>query len=260
VPEKPVIVEGDSGQLQQAILNIIINARDAMPEGGTLTIRLRAAGDGCVLSIGDTGMGMSEETRTRLFEPFYTTKPPGRGTGLGMAITYGIVQGHHGSIAVTTAEGKGTTFTIRLPLLDVDAAPRVELPPPAIAARGDGTVLVVDDDDLVRRTMAATLLELGYGVVTAESGSRALELVRADPAGFTAVVLDLVMAGMSGAATFEALQHVRADLPVVVCTGFADDEHVDERVQRGAAAIVHKPFSADGLARALQLAGAFARR
>jgi signal transduction histidine kinase/CheY-like chemotaxis protein len=260
LPQEPVMVQGDSGQLQQALLNIVINARDAMPQGGVLTVRLRTAGDGCVLSIADTGIGMSEETRTRIFEPFFSTKPTGRGTGLGMAITYGVVQGHHGSLAVTTAEGKGTTFTIRLPLLDAEAAPEPAPVASETPPTGDGVVLVVDDDDLVRRTVAAILLELGYRVAVAGGGADALEQVRAEPGRFAAVVLDLVMAGMSGAATFEALQGVRPGLPVIVCTGYADQDHVDERVQQGAAAIIHKPFTADGLARALQLVGAFPQR
>ncbi|HKS91253.1 MAG TPA: ATP-binding protein, partial [Tepidiformaceae bacterium] len=258
LPAKPVIVEGDAGQLQQALLNIVINARDAMPHGGMLTVRLREAGDGCVLSIADTGMGMTEETRMRLFEPFYTTKPAGSGTGLGMAITYGIVQGHHGSIAVTTAPGHGTTFSIHLPLLDMEQLPEPPLAPEPGSGRTHGAVLVVDDDDLVRRTMTATLVDMGYTVVAASGGAEALELVKAGPERFAAVVLDLVMAGMSGSATFHALQDVRKDLPVIICTGFADDEHVDIGVQRGAAAVIYKPFNPDGLARALQLAGAFA--
>jgi PAS domain S-box-containing protein len=256
LPAEPVIVEGDAGQLQQALLNIVINARDAMPGGGTLTVRLRAAGDGCVLSIADTGAGMTEETRMRLFEPFYTTKPPGSGTGLGMAITYGIVQGHHGAISATTALGHGTTFSIRLPLFDPDAIPMPPAPAPG-ATPSHGAILVVDDDDLVRRTMTATLVDLGYAVVPAGGGAEAVALVKADPERFAAVVLDLVMAGMSGSATFHALQGVRKDLPVIICTGYADDDHVDVDVQRGAAAVIYKPFNPDGLARALQLAGAF---
>lgn len=258
LPSAPVIVEGDAGQLQQALLNIVINARDAMPGGGTLTVRLRAAGDGCVLNISDTGMGMDEQTRMRLFEPFYTTKPTGSGTGLGMAITYGIIQGHHGSIAVTTAVGNGTTFAIRLPLFDADSLPPLE-PAAATADRATtgGAVLVVDDDDLVRRTMTATLVDLGYAVVAASGGAEAVELVKAEPQRFAAVVLDLVMAGMSGSRTFHALQAVRKDLPIIICTGYADDEHVDIEVQRGAAAVIFKPFNPDALARALRLAGAF---
>lgn len=261
----PAVVEGDAGQLQQAILNIIINARDAMPEGGTLTVRLWVAGDGCLLSIADTGTGMSEESRLRMFEPFYTTKPIGQGTGLGMAITYGVVEAHHGSISVTTTPGRGTTFTINLPLIDESAAqeavPAVVAGPAAAAAPADErVVLVVDDDHLVRRTVAAILLELGYRVETAGSGTEALDMVTATPGRFTAVVLDLMMAGMSGAATFRELKAVRADLPIVICTGFVDHEQVDDEVRRGAAGVVHKPFTADGLARALQLAGAFPGR
>ena len=253
LPEEPVYVEGDAGQLQQALTNIVLNARDAMPEGGKIGISLAVDGAVAVVTIEDNGPGMDEETRMRIFEPFYTTKPAGSGTGLGMAITYGIIQGHHGDIAVSSRQGHGTTFTISLPLYH-DSAPGG---PVDIFNAGEGNlVLVVDDDAMVRRTTTATLAELGYNVVEAPGGSTAVEIVRARPDRFSVVLLDLVMPGMTGSETFRALTAIRPDLPVVVCTGYAADSHIDTDVKRRIAGLVQKPFTAERLARALEAAGA----
>jgi PAS domain S-box-containing protein len=257
VPETPLLVEGDSGQLQQALTNIVLNARDAMPEGGKIEVSLTVDGTVAVVKIADTGPGMDEETRVRIFEPFYTTKPLGSGTGLGMAITYGIVQGHHGDIAVESEPGRGTTFTISLPLLDVAGD---QVPTDAFNAGEGNLVLVVDDDAMVRRTTTATLTELGYNVVEAPGGSTAVEILRARPDRFSAVLLDLVMPGMTGSETFRALTAVRPDLPVVVCTGYAADSHIDTDVKRRIAGLVQKPFTAERLARALAVAGAMPTR
>jgi len=253
LPHSPVYIEGDAGQLQQALTNIVLNARDAMPEGGNIAISLAVEGAVAVVTIEDNGPGMDEETRMRIFEPFYTTKPVGSGTGLGMAITYGIIQGHHGDISVSSQEDRGTTFTISLPLYH-DSTPGG---PVDIFNAGEGNlVLVVDDDAMVRRTTTATLAELGYNVVEAPGGSTAVEIVRARPDRFSVVLLDLVMPGMTGSETFRALTAIRPDLPVVVCTGYAADSHIDTDVKRRIAGLVQKPFTAERLARALEAAGA----
>lgn len=253
LPGGPVFVEGDAGQLQQAITNVVLNARDAVPESGRIGVSLAVDGAVAVVTVEDTGPGMDEETRMRIFEPFYTTKPVGSGTGLGMAITYGIIQGHHGDIAVTSRKGKGTRFTISLPLYRSDEAGE---PVDRFSAGEGNLVLVVDDDAMVRRTTTATLGELGYNVVEAPGGSTAVEIVRARPDRFSVVLLDLVMPGMTGSETFRALTAIRPDLPVVVCTGYAADSHIDTDVKRRIAGLVQKPFTADRLARALHAAGA----
>ncbi len=252
LPDEPVTVEGDAGQIQQAFTNIILNARDAMPEGGEIRVALSVNGNVGLVEIADTGPGMDEETRVRIFEPFYTTKPAGSGTGLGMAITYGIIQGHHGDITVQSARGRGTTFTITLPLLEPENAAPVD----AFNAGEGNLVLVVDDDAMVRRTTTATLTELGYNVVEAPGGATAVEIMRARPDRFSAVLLDLVMPGMTGSETFRALTTIRNDVPVVVCTGYAADSHIDTDVKRRIAGLVQKPFTADRLSRALLAAGA----
>ncbi|MEP7215229.1 MAG: ATP-binding protein [Anaerolineaceae bacterium] len=244
-------IEGDGGQVQQALLNIVLNAKDAMPEGGSIAISLMADDTTAQLTIADNGPGMTEETRRRIFEPFYTTKPLGSGTGLGMAITYGIIQGHHGDISVESRLGKGTTFTITLPLFDPGTAQ-----PGGNYDPGEGNlILVVDDDEMVRRTTSATLAALGYNVVEAPGGATAVQVVKARPDRIAAVLLDLVMPGMTGSETFRALTELRPDLPVIVCTGYAADAHIDNDVQRRIAGLVQKPFTAERLDRALSDAG-----
>ncbi|MBA4181533.1 MAG: hypothetical protein C0506_13165 [Anaerolinea sp.] len=257
LPSGGVKVEGDASQIQQALLNIILNAKDAMPEGGRIAVTLKTSGASATVTIADNGPGMSEETRRRIFEPFYTTKPIGSGTGLGMAITYGIIRGHHGDILVESAPGAGTTFTIALPLLTAAGTPG----PGSSFNPGDGNlILVVDDDDMVRRTTSATLAELGYNVVEAPGGAMAVQVVKARPDRFSAVLLDLVMPGMTGSETFHALTAVRPGLPVIVCTGYAADAHIDTDVQRRIAGFVQKPFTAERLARALAEAGVLPSR
>jgi len=257
IPGEPIIVEGDGGQLQLALLNIVLNAKDAMPDGGAIDVELCSDEMTATITITDDGPGMDDETRMRIFEPFYTTKPLGSGTGLGMAITYGIIQGHHGTVELQTEIGRGTRFTITLPLLPGAA----ELVPGNAYNAGEGNlVLVVDDDELVRRTTSATLAQLGYNVVEAPGGATAVEIVRARPDRFSVVLLDLVMPGMTGSETFRALTSIRADLPVVVCTGYAADAHIDQDVKRRIAGLVQKPFTSERLARAMLAAGALPSR
>ncbi|WP_322797244.1 ATP-binding protein, partial [Tepidiforma sp.] len=252
LPAEPVLIEGDAGQLQQALTNIILNARDVMPDGGRLEVRAGSNGPLASVRIADTGPGMSDEVRMRIFEPFFTTKPPGSGTGLGMAITYGIVQGHHGDITVESEPGRGTAFTLSFPLLQEQLRAGAD----AYSAGEGNLILIVDDDPMVRRATTATLGELGYNVVEAPGGSTAVEVVRARPDRFAAVLLDLVMPGMTGAETFRALLAIRPDLPVIICTGYAADSHMDADLKRRIAGLVQKPFTAERLARALEAAGA----
>ena len=245
-PVRPVMVEGDEGQLQQAILNIILNARDAMPEGGTIDIELGRAAGRAILHIRDDGPGMDEETRMRIFEPFYTTKPAGSGTGLGMAITYGIVQGHHGSISVETEQGVGTAFRLEFPLLAPSGSGEHE---------ATGSVLVIDDDDMVRRATRGALVRLGFDVEEAASGADGIGLLAQRPEGYDVVLLDLVMPGLSGAETYRALRRINPRLPVVVCTGYSADAHMDAEMRGGISGVLRKPFNRERLAVALQEAG-----
>ncbi len=249
LPDQPVPIEGDGSQMQQAVLNIVLNAVDAMPEGGAIEITLRAEADKGVLLIADNGPGMDEETQMRIFEPFYTTKPIGSGSGLGMAITYGIVvQSHEGSINLDTAPGKGARFALELPLAQ-GPTEHLTFADPAVDT---DLVLIVDDDDMVRRATGEAIKYLGYNAVEASTGRMAIDLVRARPERFSVVLLDLVMPELTGAETFRELQKIRDDLPVIVCTGYAADGHIDAAMRRKIAGLVQKPFTPERLRAAIQ--------
>ncbi|MCK9519573.1 MAG: response regulator, partial [Dehalococcoidia bacterium] len=201
--------------------------------------------------IADDGPGIDPTTRARIFEPFFTTKERGSGTGLGLAITYGIVRGHKGKIELDAEPGTGTRFVLTFPLADAEMLHSVETDP------GDGNlVLLVDDDELVRRSTSATLSNLGYSVVEVGNGALAVDLIRARPGRFAAVLLDLVMPGMTGREVFHAVSEVRPDLPIVVCTGYAADAHIDDTMKRSIAGLLQKPFASEQLAEALERVGA----
>lgn len=246
-----VVVEGDPVQLQQAVLNVVLNARDAISAAGRISLEVRVAGgEGCVV-VSDDGQGMDEATRARIFEPFFTTKHAGAGTGLGLAITYGVVRGHGGRIELETEPGAGTRFELHFPLAEGRAGLAGGSDP------GEGNlILLVDDDELVRRSMSESLSHLGYNVVEVANGALAVELVRARPGRFAAMLLDLVMPGMTGREVFEAVSEVRPDLPVILCTGYAPEAHIDERMKRSIAALLQKPFTPDRLAETLAQVGA----
>lgn len=251
LPARKVMVEGDDSQLQQALLNIMLNARDALRDHGTIELHLSVENGNAVLVIADDGPGIDPTTRARIFEPFFTTKERGSGTGLGLAITYGIVRGHKGKIELDAEPGTGTRFVLTFPLADAEMLHSVETDP------GDGNlVLLVDDDELVRRSTSATLSNLGYSVVEVGNGALAVDLIRARPGRFAAVLLDLVMPGMTGREVFHAVSEVRPDLPIVVCTGYAADAHIDDTMKRSIAGLLQKPFASEQLAEALERVGA----
>jgi two-component system, cell cycle sensor histidine kinase and response regulator CckA len=237
-------VRGDPGQLQQVFLNLAVNARDAMPEGGTLLFATeRAPGEGpprVAVRVRDTGVGIAENLRERIFEPFFTTKQFDKGTGMGLAVVYGIVQSHGGSVSLESRVGAGTTFEVALPLAEEalpvpdDAAPRAPL-------RGVGRVLVVDDDAAVRRVAGRMLRFLGYDAALAADGAEAVRLLRADPTGFDLVLLDLDMPEMDGRACLRALRAIRSDLPVILSTGLPASE-LGELAGGGRTGILPKPY------------------
>jgi signal transduction histidine kinase/ActR/RegA family two-component response regulator len=256
-------VRGDPTQLQQVILNLAVNARDAMPEGGTLTIATAEVADGEAevrevtggpvgpvlrLTVADTGVGIPAPVRERIFEPFFTTKPEGRGTGLGLATVYGAVRNHGGGVRVESEEGKGARFIVDLPLGRDAPAP---VPPEEAAPRGSGRVLVVDDEEVVRRVAGRLLASLGYEPVEAAGAPEALEWLRANPGGADAVLLDLVMPGLDGRACFERLRALEPGLPVVIASGFAQDGRAQALLDAGAEEFVQKPYRAAELGRAL---------
>jgi PAS domain S-box-containing protein len=258
-------VTADPGQLEQVIANLGVNARDAMPHGGTLTIAtanvnrvgLRAASDEgipggplVVLIVKDTGIGMDEHVLAHLFEPFFTTKELGRGTGLGLATVYGIVRQSGGQIQVTSRPGEGSTFTVYFPRIKErvstgQAAPRLPEPAPG----GSETVLVVEDEEAVRHLVCRVLRGKGYRVLEAPNAESALLLAGSTPAPIDLLVTDMVMPGMGGTTLAAELTAVRPAMRVLFITGYAP-EAVERRDQLpDASGLLEKPFSADQLAR-----------
>ncbi len=217
-------IHADPGQIRQVVLNLAINARDAMPQGGSLTIRTgrvdSATGSQVLLEVSDTGEGMGEATRRRLFEPFFTTKPPGRGTGLGLATVHRIVKHFGGHIEVASAPGQGASFRVFLPRV-AEAAER-KTAPSAAASGGHETILLVEDDTGVRSMMRTALQKRGYRVLAAADGAEAIETERAQAGPIALLVTDIVMPGMSGSTLAELLRERRPGLPVLYISGYPD--------------------------------------
>ncbi|MCU0623899.1 MAG: ATP-binding protein, partial [Gemmatimonadaceae bacterium] len=259
-------VSADRGRLEQAVLNLALNARDAMPGGGTLTLAADAdplgpsgeaaapaTGAGWVrLDVRDTGTGMSPEIRARLFEPFFTTKPVGQGTGLGLAMVYATVQQFGGSIGVTTAPGAGTTFSLWLPAVTVPrplaVAATAAVPSRPKAPRAAGQVLLVDDEPGVRMLAARVLRREGYVVHEAGDGEEALRLAGDGMLGdLDALVTDLVMPRLGGVALAQALRVRRPDLPVVMITGYAGGTAPEAVLATERTLLLEKPFEVAAL-------------
>jgi len=245
-------VRADRGQIEQVILNLAVNARDAMPTGGDLWLEVEclvepppARGEPppgrVALTVRDNGVGMTKEVRAHIFEPFFTTKPVGEGTGLGLATVYGIVQQGGGSIEVQSAPGQGTTFRILLPHHPREVHAR-NPEPVANEARGHGTVLLVEDEETVRNLVAAVLGGGGYHVVTAMSGEDALRLAADAAQPIDLVLSDLVMPGPNGREVVEAILEVRPGLHHLYMSGYTDDAIVSRGIQTGDSPFIQKPF------------------
>jgi signal transduction histidine kinase/DNA-binding response OmpR family regulator len=247
----------DAGQIDQVILNLVVNARDAMPDGGTITIRTAnvAAGelpaDHVFLSIADTGCGMDERTRARIFEPFFTTKDQGRGTGLGLATVLGIVEQSQGRIDVATRPGSGSTFTVYLPRTEsADTAP--SLPRASRPATCTETILLVEDEEDVRSLAATLLRRKGYTVLAAESAADALSLCESHPGPIHLVLSDVVMPALSGPELVSRIRARRPDLKVLYMSGYTDDAIGRHGVLGGDVPFLEKPFSNVGLTEAVR--------
>jgi two-component system cell cycle sensor histidine kinase/response regulator CckA len=227
-------VLADPTQIQQVLVNLLINAWQAMPGGGKIMITTGAVtleewsdptwdlkpGDYSVLAVTDNGVGMDEAVMRRIFEPFFTTKEPGQGTGLGLASAYRIIKDHHGAIRVQSVPAQGSTFTIYLP---ISSAPPQVLPiPERRTVRGNGTILVVDDEPVLRRVCARLLQKLGYQVLEAPGGEEALQLFKEKGPEIDLVLLDLIMPGLSGLKTLERLRELDPGVRVLLCSGYGD--------------------------------------
>ena len=252
----------DRGQLEQLLTNLAVNARDAMPDGGTLTIATAAvtldatfvqahagagAGEFVRLEIADTGAGMTPEVLARAFEPFFTTKELGRGTGLGLATCYGIAKQAGGYIAVESKLGSGSTFQVYLPSVSGDEV-AAEAAPKAALPRGSETILLVEDEPGVRKVAQRMLADLGYRVIAAADANEACECLFKSDAPIHLLLSDIVMPGMSGRELAEISTAMRPELRVLYVTGYTDDILLQHEVLAHDAVVVHKPLSAAALA------------
>ena len=271
-------IAGDPTQLYQVLMNLAVNARDAMPGGGTLRIEGREVArapmtgvskDGpepperfLEVAVSDTGTGVPVEVRDRIFEPFFTTKPPGEGTGLGLATAHSIVAAHGGVIEVESVEGEGSVFRVLLPVAaaaEVAAAsPAAATAPPRPERGGGELVLVVDDEPTIRDVCSETLESFGYRALTAADGAEAVALVARYRGEVAAVITDLAMPIMDGPAAIRSIRRLSQRVPILAMSGLADRYGLEEIEEHGISGFLTKPFSADDLL--LRLGEALARR
>jgi two-component system cell cycle sensor histidine kinase/response regulator CckA len=246
-------LRADPGQLELAIVNLAVNARDAMPGGGTLTIETSTVpsrgGTAVRLVIGDTGIGMDERVRSHLFEPFFTTKEQGKGTGLGLSTVYGIVGQCGGTIEVESEPGLGTRFLIDLPPSDAEPERDGSAAAGATAAGGTERLLVVEDDPLVRMTIQACLAPLGYRLTVAADSTEALGV---DPHAIDLLVTDVVMPGLSGGSLAGRMREARPDLAVLFVSGYEAGLLFPDGFPDGRSVFLQKPFTTEALARAVR--------
>jgi signal transduction histidine kinase len=233
-------VAGDAAELREALVNIIFNAMDAMPEGGKIMVKSEQENGLVVLSVSDTGMGIPEEIKGKLFDPFFTTRAPA-GTGLGLSVTYGIVNRHGGSIEVESTQGKGATFYIRLPVADgVEEGSRPERKPPTIKR---ATILLVDDDPEVSEVLGLMLQQMGHQVTVVTSGEEALSAFEKGDYGL--VITDLGMPEISGRDVARAVKAMKSETPVMLITGWG--VQLDQEEMQDIDGVIEKPFSRDAL-------------
>ncbi|MDI6726052.1 MAG: response regulator, partial [Smithellaceae bacterium] len=267
-------IMGDQNQIKNALLNIAINARDAMPQGGELVFSSEnetprngdglmkrhdgIEGDYIMVSIRDTGIGMDEQVKERLFEPFFTTKGIGKGTGLGLACVHGIVAGHDGIIAVESRKGSGTTFRIYFPT--VTDIPSRESAPTEIApllTRSPGRIMLVDDERMFLDVVAEMLRDNGYIVTPFQDGRQATAYYREHAHEIDLVIIDMIMPFMSGKECFNALKEINDNVNAIISTGYSLEKDAEILTQKGIVGFLQKPFDSDKLftfiERALQM-------
>lgn len=259
-------VFADPGQIEQVLINLMLNAKDAMPEGGRILVATKDVtldesychaypevqpGDYVVLTVSDTGQGMDKDVLDRIFEPFFTTKMPGEGTGLGLAIVFGIIKAHGGHISCHSVPGEGTTFHLYFPAMDLqvdaDMAASGEFP-----VLGTETVLLVDDEELIRNFATEVLSNAGYTVRTARDGAEAVEIFKESAKDIDLVVLDLLMPKMGGSQCLDELLQIDPEAKVLISSGYLIDQHTTMALKRKAKGIVKKPLKVSELLRAVR--------
>ncbi|MBI4429407.1 MAG: PAS domain S-box protein [Ignavibacteriales bacterium] len=258
---------GDATQLHQILLNLAVNARDAMPDGGTLTLAAEnilldehyarmhldaKPGPYVVLQVADTGVGIAQEKIHKIFEPFFTTKEPGKGTGLGLSTVHAIIKNHKGFINTYSEVGKGTQFSVYLPALSASTSMEQEKEQTAIQPGNGELILIVDDESSVLEITKATLLKHGYRVVAAMEGTEAVGLFAKNRNEIRAVITDMSMPVMDGIATIRALRRIDPQVRVIVASGRAEHKKETESASLRVEAFLEKPYTADKLLRSLQ--------
>jgi two-component system, cell cycle sensor histidine kinase and response regulator CckA len=259
-------IRADPGHVEQAIMNLAVNARDAMPTGGRLTIETSntqldenyarthmgvAPGDFVMIAVSDTGIGMDAETKRRIFEPFFTTKEKGKGTGLGLATVYGIIKQAGGDIWVYSEPHKGTTFKLYFPRVrdSVTDLPSADTDSPQ---GSNQTILVVEDEKAVRELTVKMLQRLGYSVLIAASGAEAIEISRAHTGGISLLLTDVVMPNMSGRQLADILQPARPGMKVIYLSGYTENTVIHHGVLDSGIEFLPKPFSREVLAKKIR--------
>ena len=250
--------EADRGQIEQVLSNLYVNAADAMPGGGDLSLNTRNVthkdmegklydpkpGNYVMLTIADTGAGMDEKTMKRIFEPFFTTKETGRGTGLGLSSAYGIIEGHGGYIDVDSSKGHGTTFTICLRASEkrVEKTVTKEKKVPEEVLKGTETVLVADDEEMILEVGEDMLRAMGYKVLLAKGGREAIEIYKANKNEIDVVILDMIMPDMAGGEVYDTMKEINPDIKVLLSTGYSIEGQAREILDRGCDGFIQKPF------------------
>lgn len=256
-------IEADEGQIEQVILNLLINAADAMPGSGQLTLKTinindqdiknkiyePKPGNYVLLTVSDTGVGIDEETQKHIFEPFFTTKQMGRGTGLGLASAYGIVKGHGGYIDVESELGRGTIFSIYLRATEETLKRAVTADRKIV--KGNETILVVDDEEMVLDTSVRMLKKLGYTVLEGKGGKQALEIYEKQYQQIDLVVLDMVMPDIGGGEAYDRMKEIKPSTKVLLCSGYSMNSEAKEIMARGCHGFIAKPFSIHQLSKSI---------
>ena len=258
-------VAADTGQMDQVMMNLFVNAAHAMPNGGDLFLKTQnvvvddseadrlsiRAGNAVRITVTDTGVGMDPAMLSNIFDPFFTTREVGKGSGLGLASVYGIIKNHDGVIDVESEPGRGTRFVITLPAIPDQPVP---LPPPSssLEIHGTGTILLVDDEEMIREVGKMMLEHLGFTVITASGGPEAIREYRQQKDNINLILLDMIMPDMTGSQTFDQLKAINPEVRILLTSGYSANGQAEDILLRGCQGFIQKPFRVDALSRKIQ--------